>query len=217
MRILKSTLFLLPFLIHISCAQNPGGGIQEANLSLVQDGLEVATFAGGCFWCVEAIFERVVGVETAVSGYSGGKEKNPNYKQVSYGMTTHAEAVQVTFDPKIVSYKELLEIFFATHDPTQLNRQGPDVGEQYRSAVYYHNKEQQQALKSYVNELKASGKFTKPIVTQQEAYTEFWIAEDYHQDFYELNPNQGYVVNVTRPKVVKFEKEFKSKLKPRYQ
>ncbi len=217
MNLFIKSLFAFLIITSTACAQSNNNGPDNFRQVDLEDGLELATFAGGCFWCVEAVFERVNGVEDVVSGYSGGKEKNPTYKQVSYGRTTHAEAVQITFDPKIVSYQELLEIFFATHDPTQLNRQGPDVGKQYRSAVYYHDAIQEETVRSYVEELGASGKFNKSIVTELAAYEKFYLAEGYHQNFYELNPNQGYVVNVTRPKVKKFLKEFKDKLKPQYQ
>lgn len=176
-------------------------------------GLELATFAGGCFWCTEAVFERLKGVDRVVSGYSGGPEKNPTYEQVSAGATGHAEAIQIYFDPKQVTYPELLEVFFATHDPTTLNRQGPDVGKQYRSAVFYHNAEQQQQAAAYLKELSAKGAFRNPIVTQLQPYRAFYVAESYHQDYYEHNPNNPYVQTVTAPKVHKFEKQFKAKLK----
>ncbi len=205
------------FLISsISCAQPSRTSEIPAETVLLQDGLGVATFAGGCFWCVEAVFERVKGVEDAVSGYSGGKEKDPTYKQVSYGRTSHAEAVQITYDPDMVSYEDLVTIFFATIDPTQLNRQGPDVGAQYRSIVFYHNEEQQKIAEQHIKKLSTSGKYNKEIVTTVEPYDIFYVAEDYHQNFYELNPNQPYVVNVTRPKVEKFLKLFPDKLKDKY-
>lgn len=177
------------------------------------NGLQLATFAGGCFWCTEAVFERLRGVDRVLSGYSGGPEKNPTYEQVSAGATGHAEVVQVYFDPKQVTYPELLEVFFATHDPTTLNRQGPDVGKQYRSAIFYHNAEQQQQAERYIQELTAQRAFNKPIVTQLLAYQIFYPAEDYHQDYYEHNPNNPYIRSVTAPKVHKFEKQFKARLK----
>ncbi|NJO03199.1 MAG: peptide-methionine (S)-S-oxide reductase MsrA [Bacteroidia bacterium] len=175
----------------------------------LEDGLAVATFAGGCFWCVEAVFERVEGVDRAVSGYSGGKEKNPTYEAVGGGLTGHAEAVQVYYDPEVVTYEELLEIFFATHDPTQLNRQGPDVGRQYRSAVFYHDEEQQKLVEAYVKKLEESGKFSNPIVTQRVPFETFYDAEDYHQDYYEHHPENPYVISVTKPKVEKFKKNLR--------
>jgi len=176
-------------------------------------GLELATFASGCFWCTEAVFERLKGVDRVISGYSGGPEKNPTYEQVGGGETGHAEAVQVYFDPKQITYPELLEVFFATHDPTTLNRQGPDVGKQYRSAIFYHNEEQKQQASAYMQELAAKKAYPKRIVTQLQPYQIFYTAEDYHQDYYEHNPNNPYIQSVTAPKVHKFEKQFKAKLK----
>lgn len=176
-----------------------------------------ATFAGGCFWCVEAVFERVEGVKDVISGYSGGKKENADYKKVSAGLTSHAEAVQIFYDPKVITFEELLEIFFATHDPTQLNRQGPDVGEQYRSAVFYHDDGQKEATKAYIQKLNQSGKFSKKIVTLVVPYDAFYTAEDYHQDYYEHNPGNPYIIQVTAPKVKKFLKQFPDKLKKKYQ
>ncbi|RDC65787.1 peptide-methionine (S)-S-oxide reductase MsrA [Adhaeribacter pallidiroseus] len=176
-------------------------------------GLELATFAGGCFWCTEAVFERLRGVDRVISGYTGGAEKNPTYEQVGAGETGHAEAVQIYFDPKQVTYPELLEVFFATHDPTTLNRQGPDVGKQYRSAIFYHSEEQKQQALAYVKELETKKAFRRPIVTQLQPYKMFYTAEGYHQDYYEHNPNNPYVQSVTAPKVHKFEKQFRAKLK----
>lgn len=179
-------------------------------------GTDTATFAGGCFWCTEAIFERTAGVVDVISGYAGGTQPNPTYREVSSGKTNYAEAVQVYYNPDIITYNELLEIFYATHDPTQLNRQGPDVGEQYRSEVFYHDTDQENAVRSYQGKLDASGKYDDPIVTKISAYTTFYKAEDYHQDYYENNPNQPYIVSVSRPKVEKFIKQFPDKLKAAY-
>lgn len=183
---------------------------------VLQDGDAIATFAGGCFWCTEAVFERVQGVKDVYSGYTGGKEDNPTYSQVSYGNTTHAEAIQIVFDPKVVSYQELLDIFFATHDPTQLNRQGPDRGAQYRTAAYYHNNDQKTAIEATIKKIDASGTFTDKVVTQVEAYSKFWKAEDYHQDYYELNPGNPYIIQVAIPKVKKLKKYFPGKIKAKY-
>jgi methionine-S-sulfoxide reductase len=174
---------------------------------------ELATFGGGCFWCVEAIFERVTGVYTATSGYSGGHVANPDYKQVTTGLTGHAEVVQIRFDPEIVTYYELLEIFFKTHDPTTLNRQGADVGTQYRSVIYYHSEEQKKQAEEIIAELNTAGIYKDPIVTQVQPFARFYKAEDYHQEYFENNPNQGYCRVVIQPKVEKFEKIFKDKLK----
>jgi peptide-methionine (S)-S-oxide reductase len=185
-------------------------------MSSVPEGYEAATFAGGCFWCVEAVFERVKGVENVVSGYAGGQQKNPTYNQVSMGATDHAEAIQLHYDPAVISYNDLLTIFFATHDPTQLNRQGPDVGKQYRSAVFYHSQEQRDAVEAFIKELENGDKYQEPIVTLVEPLNKFYKAEVYHQDYYQLNPNNSYVVNVAVPKVEKFVKNYPHYLKKEY-
>jgi peptide-methionine (S)-S-oxide reductase len=178
--------------------------------------LEKATFGGGCFWCTEAIYERVEGVHKVVSGYAGGNVKNPTYKQVCDGTTGHAEVIQISYDPKVISYDELLEIFFKTHDPTTLNRQGADVGTQYRSVVFYHTDEQKKKAEYYKTELDKSGAWDNPIVTEISPLNNYYPAEDYHQDYYENNSNQGYCSFVIGPKVEKFEKVFKNKLKMKY-
>lgn len=196
-----------------SCANE--GQSQLALLNDLQEGEAIATFAGGCFWCTEAVFERVEGVRDVVSGYTGGKEENPTYYQVSYGRTSHTEGIQVYFDPKIVSYQELLDIFFATHNPTELNRQGPDVGTQYRGGVYYHDDAQKKALLATIEKLNKS-KYDGKIVTEVEPYDKFWLAEDYHQDYYELNPGNPYIINVAVPKVKKLKKLFPEKVKAKY-
>lgn len=174
---------------------------------------EIATFGGGCFWCVEAIFERVSGVHKVESGYSGGTVSNPDYKMVTSGTTGHAEVVQITFDPEVVSYLELLEIFFKTHDPTTLNRQGADVGTQYRSIVLYHNEQQSELARKVIVELDSEGIWSDRIVTTVEPFERFYSAESYHQEYYENNPNQGYCRMVITPKLEKFESIFKEKLK----
>lgn len=179
-------------------------------------GLAKATFAGGCFWCTEAYFERLAGVEAVISGYAGGKERNPTYKQVSAGLSSHAEAVQVYYNPKKVSYAELVEVFFATHDPTTLNRQGPDYGKQYRSVAFYRNPNEKSVLLQYITKVNASGKYKNKIVTQVRPLTKFWPAETYHQDYYVRNPSDPYVVRVAKPKVLKFEKAYQQKLKPEF-
>ena len=178
-----------------------------------QDKAEQATFGGGCFWCVEAIFERVEGVQKVVSGYSGGNVKNPTYREVTSGRTGHAEVVQITYDPGAVSYLELLEIFFKTHDPTTLNRQGADVGTQYRSIILFHNPSQEEESRQVIRELDQANIWNDPIVTQVEPFEAFYDAEQYHQEYYENNPNQGYCRLVIQPKVEKFEKLFRDKLK----
>lgn len=174
---------------------------------------DTATFGQGCFWCSEAIFERVKGVQSVVSGYAGGHVPNPTYEEVCTGKTGHAEVVQIIYNPDIVSYDDLLKIFWKTHDPTTLNRQGADVGEQYRSIILYHNEKQKEKAEYYKNELEKSGAWENPIVTQIVPFTKFYRAEDYHQNYFENNPNQGYCSFVIAPKVEKFEKVFKDKLK----
>jgi peptide-methionine (S)-S-oxide reductase len=176
-------------------------------------GLQVATFGNGCFWCTEAIFLNVDGVEKVVSGYMGGKVKNPTYKEVCTGQTGHAEVIQLTYDPKKVSYDELLEIFWKTHDPTTLNRQGADVGTQYRSAIFYHNDEQKQLAEKYKKKLTEAEVFDQPIVTEITSASVFYKAEDYHQNYYKLNGDAPYCAMVIQPKVEKFKKVFKEKLK----
>ena len=204
----------------ISCAANTDKNTESVKTAAltpeIAAELDTAIFASGCFWCTEAIFERVKGVHEVVSGYSGGVKKNPTYREVSAGVTKYAEAVRVLFDPKVITYPELVEMFFASHDPTQVNRQGPDVGAQYRSEIFYLNNAQKEIAEKIKNELDGSGKYTKPIATKVTAFTTFYDAEDYHQNYYEIHPNQGYVYNVSRPKVEKFVKEYKDKLKDVY-
>lgn len=174
---------------------------------------ETATFGTGCFWCTEAIFQQLKGVIKVTSGYSGGYVANPTYEQVCEKNTGHAEVVQVLFDPKQISYDELLEIFWQTHDPTTLDRQGNDVGPQYRSVIFYHSAEQKEKAERYKAELDKSGAFPDPIVTAIEPYKNFYSAENYHQDYYRNNGRQPYCQLVIRPKVEKFEKVFKDKIK----
>jgi len=173
---------------------------------------ELATFGAGCFWCVEAVFRELAGVEKVTSGYAGGAVPNPTYEQVCAGTTGHAEAIQVVFDPAVIRYEELLTIFWKTHDPTTLNRQGGDVGTQYRSAIFYHSEEQRQAAEKSKAALAASGYYKSPIVTEIAAYTSFYPAEPYHQDYYLNNPAQPYCRVVIAPKMEKFRQQFGSKL-----
>lgn len=218
MQLFYSLITTLVLNFSVTNCAAPGGETTKAVEPVtVQDGKGIATFAGGCFWCTEAVFERVIGVKDVVSGYTGGPEENPTYRQVSYGETGHAEAVQIYYDPAKVTYQELLEIFFATHDPTQVNRQGPDVGAQYRTEVYYHNEGQQKATEAYIKKLNDSGKYGRKIATKVTAYEEFWLAEKYHQDYYELNPGNPYIKGVAVPKVKKFKKLFPEKVKSQYQ
>jgi peptide-methionine (S)-S-oxide reductase len=173
---------------------------------------EVATLGGGCFWCLEAVFEQLRGVERVESGYAGGGVAAPTYHQVCTGATGHAEVVQVTFDPAVVSFREVLDVFFATHDPTTLNRQGPDVGTQYRSAVFYHSPQQKETAEQAIAELNAAGIWDAPIVTEVVPLEAFYPAEDYHQGYYRQNPGQSYCRVVISPKVAKFRKQFAAKL-----
>jgi peptide-methionine (S)-S-oxide reductase len=174
---------------------------------------EVATLAGGCFWCLEAVYDELKGVEDLVSGYSGGKIPYPSYEMVCTGTTGHAEVVQLTFDPKIISFKEILEVFFTIHDPTTLNRQGPDVGTQYRSAVFYHTPGQRAIAEQVIADLGASNVWDAPIVTELKPFEKFYPAEDYHQEYFKRNPNQAYCRAVISPKVAKFRKRFLDKLR----
>jgi len=174
---------------------------------------ETATLGGGCFWCTEAIFKSLKGVESVESGYSGGKLKNPTYKEICTGETGHAEVIQIVFNPKVISFNELLEVFWETHDPTTLNRQGADVGTQYRSVIFYHSLAQKETAEKYKAELIKENVFGKPVVTEISALDKFWPAEKYHQDYYENNSTQGYCQFVIVPKLQKFRKIFKDKLK----
>ena len=175
--------------------------------------LELATLAGGCFWCTEAIYLDVIGVAEVKSGYSGGHLPNPTYQQVVKGDTGHAEAIQIKFDPTVINYGEILKIFFATHDPTTLNRQGADIGTQYRSAIFFHSAEQQEIAKKTIDEINDLGIWDAPIVTEVTAYENFYVAEDYHQNYFENNPDNPYCAVVIQPKVAKFRKNYTHLLK----
>jgi len=179
----------------------------------VPAGKEIATLAGGCFWCLEAVYDRMKGVESVESGYIGGKHPNPTYEAVCTGRTGHAEAVQITFDPKVVSYRELLGVFFAIHDPTTRNRQGHDVGTQYRSAIFYHSPDQKAVAEDVIAALTKERVFDDPIVTEVVPTGPFYVAEDYHQEYFARNPEQGYCVAVVSPKVAKFRQKFAEKMK----
>lgn len=172
----------------------------------------IATFGTGCFWCTEAVFQQLKGVKSVVSGFSGGHVENPSYEQVVSGGTGHAEVCQIEFDSAHISFEELLEVFFETHDPTTLNRQGNDAGPQYRSAIFYHDEEQKSIAEKMKKDLDARKVFKKPIVTEITAFSKFYPAEDYHQNYFKTNPNQGYCRYVITPKLLKFEKVFKLKL-----
>ena len=179
----------------------------------MKENLQTATLAGGCFWCLEAVFDEIRGVESVESGYAGGNVPNPSYRDVCGGMTGHAEVVQVTFDPSVVSYRDLLNVFFAIHDPTSLNRQGADVGTQYRSAVFYHNDEQKAVAEQLIKELNDQHIWDSPIVTEVAPFDKFYMAEGYHQEYYANNPYQPYCMAVVAPKVAKFRKHFMDMLK----
>jgi len=174
---------------------------------------EAATLAGGCFWCLEAVFEQLKGVEKVVSGYTGGRVPNPSYERVCSGATGHAEAVQIIFDPKAISYRELLEVFFVIHDPTTLNRQGPDVGTQYRSGIFFHSPEQKAAAEQVIAEMQKARLWKDPIVTEVKPFTVFYPAEEYHQQYFRTNPYQPYCQVVIAPKVAKFRQKYLAKLK----
>ena len=177
------------------------------------NGKDVATLGGGCFWCIEAVFQHVQGVATVESGYMGGKHPEPSYEAVCTGVTGHAEVVQVTFDPAVLSYREVLEIFFAVHDPTTLNRQGNDVGTQYRSVIFYHSPEQAATAKDVIATLTSNNVFPSPIVTEVEPAQTFYTAEAYHQEYFIRNPAQPYCAYLIAPKLTKFRQQFASKLK----
>jgi peptide-methionine (S)-S-oxide reductase len=177
---------------------------------------KLATFGGGCFWCTEAIFQQLDGVDKVVSGYSGGRVKNPTYKQVFTKKSGHVEVIQITYDPAKITFAELLEVFWKTHDPTTRNRQGIDIGPQYRSVVFYHDEEQRQAAQHYKDKLEQADVFDKPIVTKILPFSHFYPAEDYHQNYFQANPNDDYCVQFILPKVEKFRAVFADKLKPEF-
>ena len=211
MRYISVILFMLLFVASsptIAQQQN-----QKAMNKENENRLETATFGAGCFWCVEAVFQQLKGVKSVTSGYSGGHVKNPAYREVTSGNTGHAEAVQIKFDPEQISFRQLLEVFWKTHDPTTLNRQGPDIGPQYRSAIFYHNEEQKRIAEESKNETDRSGYYNNPIVTEIEPFTNFYVAEDYHQDYYESNPNQPYCRMRIDPKMKKLQEQFGQYLK----
>ncbi len=175
--------------------------------------LQVAMLAGGCFWCLEAVYDELQGVESVESGYSGGHVSNPNYNQVCTGVTGHAETVRITFDPSIISFHDLLMIFFTIHDPTTIDRQGADVGTQYRSAIFYQNEEQKAIAEQVIKEVTEAGLWAGPIVTSVVPFDKFYIAEDYHQEYFKKNPFQGYCRAIIAPKVAKFRLHYEEKLK----
>ncbi|MBX3281051.1 MAG: peptide-methionine (S)-S-oxide reductase MsrA [Acidobacteria bacterium] len=175
--------------------------------------LETATLAGGCFWCTESVFDELRGVESVVSGYSGGHKDSPTYQEVCTGTTGHAEVIEVEFDPAEVDFSDILRVFFTVHDPTTLNRQGGDIGTQYRSAIFYHSDAQKEAAEAVIREIEQAGIYESPIVTEVTRFEKFWPAEDYHQEYFANNPNQPYCAAVIAPKVAKFRKKYADRLK----
>ena len=197
----------------LSCAQKNEKRNSESVMENTNVESSLATFGAGCFWCVEAIFQQLEGVKSVSSGYSGGEIKNPSYKEVCSGTTGHAEVCRIEYDPSVVTFDELLEVFWQTHDPTTLNRQGNDVGTQYRSVVFYHDEHQKERAEFFKKQLNESGAFNDPVITEISPLTNYYAAEDYHQNYYNENGNQGYCQFVIRPKVEKFQKAFKDKIK----
>lgn len=201
-------MLLLPVVLYGSHKFNNTETMNKNN-----ETYQTATIGGGCFWCIEAIYNQVNGVISATSGYSGGKIKNPTYREVSSGMTSHAEVVQIVFDPDAITYHDILTIFFHVHDPTTLNRQGADVGTQYRSVIFYHDEEQKAVAKSVIQETEDQKLWEDPLVTELSPFNEFYVAEDYHQNYFENNPDAAYCTFVISPKMDKFRKNFKDYLK----
>lgn len=217
MKMFKIVMISAIALFSTSCQSKNKDQKPEANqvaLS-VQDlqGYETAYFASGCFWCVEAVFESVEGVKEVISGYAGGTEINPTYEQVAMGNTSHAEAVKVYYDPKVVSYTTLVKVFFGSQDPTTLNRQGPDRGAQYRSIAFYKNEGEKKIIVDYIDQLTKEKVYNSPIVTQVTAFTKFYDAEDYHQDYERKHPNNPYIQGVSIPRLKRFQKKFPELLK----
>ena len=214
----KLTLLLSALLgLMASACSSPPSGVASTDLKSTAEmsttgSYDTATFGGGCFWCIEAIFLELKGVKEVASGYSGGARENPTYEQVCSGATGHAEVVRVIYDPAVITYDELLEVFWSIHDPTTLNRQGADVGTQYRSVVFYHNEQQRVLAEGYKSKLNASGVFQDPVVTEISSLQNFYPAEKYHQNYYNENSSQPYCTFVIRPKMEKFRKVFSDKL-----
>jgi len=227
MNTVKTPFLILLLLASISCQpknkskkedvakSEPTEAQLETKLTAEQlQDYETAYFASGCFWCVEAIFESVKGVKEVYSGYAGGNEKNPTYEEVSYGRTTHAEAVKVFYDPEVISFTQLVQVFFGSHDPTTLNRQGPDRGPQYRSIAFYKNDKEKKIIQDYMNKLETENVYgDRPIVTEVKAFDTFYMAEEYHQDYEKRNPNNSYIRNVSIPRLNRFKENFQSYLK----
>ncbi len=210
---MKRTLFLIVFLLTVGYMAMRGQQTNKNNIQMDNNATKLATFGTGCFWCSEAIFDQLKGVEAATPGYSGGSVSSPTYKEVCTGETGHAEVIQIIYNPNVITYKELLEVFWKTHDPTTLNRQGADVGTQYRSVIFYHDADQEKEARSYKKALDEAGIWSNPIVTEISPAVVFYPAEDYHNDYYANNPANGYCNFVITPKIEKFKKVFSEKLK----
>jgi len=220
MKMLLQFVAMATGLVLMSCTSPKAEIIQketDMNDNSIQEGKkggsDTVTFGAGCFWCIEAIFQQLKGVKTVVSGYSGGQREHPSYEQVCSGATGHAEVIQVTYDPAVISFVELMEVFWGVHDPTTLNRQGADIGTQYRSVIFYHNQEQQKLAEEYKDKLNKSGAFPNPVVTEISPMKAFYKAENYHQNYFNENGNQPYCSIVIRPKLEKFQKVFGDKMK----
>ena len=221
MKSMKVTLIMIALFLSAACQVSPKtqNAEQKEVAELIKlskqelQQFEKAYFASGCFWCVEAIFESVKGVKEVISGYSGGTEENPTYEQVGYGKTSHAEAVEVYYDPKVISFFQLVQVFFGSHDPTSLNRQGPDRGTQYRSIAFYQNEEEKKIIEKYMAALEEAKVYGKPLVTEVAEFTVFYDAEDYHQDYEKKHPNNSYIRNVSIPRLNRFKSNFQEYLK----
>ncbi|NNK19625.1 MAG: peptide-methionine (S)-S-oxide reductase MsrA [Maribacter sp.] len=223
MKAFKILFLVVSILFSTHCESNTKKNNQEssevqiqknAKLSLKElQKYEVAYFASGCFWCVEAIYEDIIGVKEVISGYSGGTENNPTYEQVGRGLTSHAEAVKVYYDPEEVDFETLVKVFFGSHDPTTLNRQGPDRGPQYRSIAFYTNANEKKIIEDYIAQLTKERIYDSPIVTQVEEFVKFYDAEDYHQDYERLNPNNPYIINISIPRYKRFQAKYPELLK----
>lgn len=207
---MKKSIILVLLCLSISACGQRSKEVKSVNTN---PNYETITLGGGCYWCVEAVYENLNGVKSVVSGFSGGKTQNPTYGEVCSGTTGHAEVVQITFDKKVTNLNEIFEVFFTVHDPTTLNRQGGDEGTQYRSVIFYNSEKQKKEAQSIITELQKAMVYNNPIVTSVEPFTKFYKAEDYHQNYYANNKNEGYCKMVIQPKIEKFEKVFKDKLK----
>lgn len=215
-------LFSFVMMSFFSCSQNKSSANNEETLETQKtievkkdlSRLQIATFASGCFWCVEGVYESVIGVEEAMSGYSGGETQNPTYRQVGSGSTGHAEAVQVYYDSTLISYADLIKVYFASQDITQVNGQGPDIGSQYRSIIFYSNDQERQIAQNAINELNASGTLDSPVAAELIPFEKFWPAEDYHQNYIKLHPNETYVVYESIPRIKRFQKQLPDLIKP---